>query len=300
MTLQTEIPVADGVRERAVGVRNGAQTLRGNLILPPAASRADTGVLFIHGWGGVRSGPHNLLTAQARALGRAGYASLRFDLGGRGESVGDAPAADLAGMAEDALRAAAVLKESAGVDRLVLVGICSGGNVAIGILDRLPEAAGLFLMSVYPFGDADSFTRDARRSMHYLQEYWRKLWLRSTWRRLFHGEVDVRAVVRIALGPLWRRVRPKPTADNAADNGRQAGLPASPLHNLLLQRPRVCLVYGGRDPEYTTSYKYYEAFEHEHKLGLQITSIAEANHNFYSIAWKREIETILMNFVKEV
>ena len=131
------IPLGPGVSERAVRFETSTDQLAGNLIC--CDGKSDRAVLFIHGFGGVRSGPHNLLTYLARALATSGIPSLRFDLSGRGESSGDPEAVTLGGMAEDALSAAALLKSETNARKITVIGICSGGNVGIGILDRRPR-----------------------------------------------------------------------------------------------------------------------------------------------------------------
>ncbi len=287
MDFARELQLSATCREQAVTFAVDGQNLAGNLIL--TEKQPELGLLFLHGWGGVRSGPHNLLTALARAMGEKGCPSLRFDFRGRGESEGLAGEASLISMAEDSLAAAALLKTRANVGRLVMIGICSGGNVGIGILDRLPEVSGLFMLSVYPFGDGDSFARDARRSVHYLKGYWRKLWLKETWRKVFRGEIDYGTILKILLRPLRRSKSPKVEESKSR----------RPLDNLLLHQPPLLMIYGEADPDYLASRKYYEAFAHRHEYPMQIKTIPGANHNFYSLAWKQQIINELADFIKE-
>lgn len=297
------VALGPGLREEAVAFTVAGERVCGQLILP--AQPAPVALLFLHGWGGVRGGPHDLLTTLARTLGDTGVASLRFDFRGRGDSEGDGLAASLAGMAEDGLAAAALLQQRTGVKRLLLVGICSGGNVGIGMLDRLPSVSGLFLLSVYPFGDGDSFRRDAQRSAHFLREYTRKLLLGSTWRRLVRGEVDLAAVWRVLSRPLRRRFAKKSAAASATSvavpsPSAPATPPASsPLDHLRTRKMPVQMLYGGADPDYAASLAYYQAFATRHHYPLTFTTLPGASHNFYSLAWKAELAERLQQFVKE-
>ena len=59
------------------------------------------GVVFLHGWSGNRRGPHDILVAAARRYCDAGFPCYRFDFRGRGDSEGDADAANLATMISD-------------------------------------------------------------------------------------------------------------------------------------------------------------------------------------------------------
>jgi dienelactone hydrolase len=284
--LEPRIALGGGMTERAVTFTVEGQRVVGNLIAaereqPPLA------LLLLHGWGGVRSGPHDLLTHFARAAAQSGYPSLRFDFRGRGESELAGAEATLGHMGEDAVAAARYLQKQTGAARLCLVGICSGGNVAIGVLPRIPEAAGMFLLSVYPFGDGDSFARDARRTWHYLREYWRKLFLAGTWRKIVRGEVYYRDIARILVGRLKRR--------RAAATPETAAAPkVRPLDHLARQPIPVQIIYGEADPDFRASYDYFAAYAREHATGLRLATIPGANHNFYAHTWKTQLTDQLL------
>lgn len=287
--LSRDYELANGQHESAVSFQVEGETLRGNLI-HGGASR--TGLLLLHGWGGVRSGPHNLLTYLARRVGEAGYPSLRFDFRGRGESDGDGAAITLGHMGEDAVAAARFLQQHASVHKVVLMGICSGGNVAIGILDRLPEAAGLYLLSVYPFGDGDSFRRDANRTAHYLKEYWRKLWLPATWRKFFRGELFYREIGKVLFGHF--------RSSGKVDSHTEPETRPSPLDNLLAREIPVQMVYGEADPDFEASCRYFRAFSQRTGYPISFETIAGANHNFYSLAWKRQLADRLVEHLTQI
>ncbi len=293
MPLVKEIELFPGCRERVVQFEVNDQMVRGNLI--QTGPDAAVGALILHGWGGVRSGPHGLLTVLARKLGELGVPSIRFDLRGRGESDGSATAADLVTMAEDGLAAAKILQSEAGVRKLLLIGICSGGNVGIGLLDRLPDVESLFLLSVYPFGDGDSFKRDAQRTAKHLKEYWKKLWLKETWKKLVRGGIDFRTIFQIITKPLRRNKKKAPAKATAKEETTET----RPIDNLLLNRPKALMLYGDTDPDYEGSRAYYEGFAEQQKYPIRILTIAGANHNFYSMEWTEQIINELKGFLKE-
>lgn len=290
--LTTAITLAGGWREEAVGIPVGGGELRGNLLLGPVP--AGLAALLLPGWGGGRSGPHGLLTRLARELAAAGIPSLRFDFRGRGEASGDGQATTLDSMGEDALAAAACLRQRSGAKRLLLVGICSGGNVGIGILDRLDGVAGLFLLSVYPFSDGDSFGRGARRSAHFLRVYWQKLRRPETWRKFRRGEIDFATVGKVLLGPLCRHRAPAAAPAAPATPGQEH------LRKLLRERPSLYMIYGTADPDYRASRAYYGDFAERHRYAARFLDLPGANHNFYSEAWKGRLAAELAAFAKEL
>lgn len=46
-------------------------------------------IIMLHGWGGYRTGPHDMLVKLARELVHDGYDCFRFDFRGKGYSQGD-------------------------------------------------------------------------------------------------------------------------------------------------------------------------------------------------------------------
>ena len=291
--LLTTIEVAPGVRESTVHFPVAGCRLAGNLIVPTATP--DAAVLFVHGFSGTRCGPHDLLTQLARDLGSANLASLRFDLRGRGESEGDGMTTDLAGMAEDVLGAVDFLRRRQPADKIILAGLCSGGNVAIGALPRLPDIAGLILLSVYPFSDGDTFARDVHRTWHYLRVYAGKACQAETWRRLCRGQVHPGAVLRV----LCEHFR-KPCTAATAPADASAAAAKAPTRHLSNLRPDVpvLMVYGTADPDTKAARRYFERYSEAHELAVRFEEIQDANHNFSSSEWTAALCRLVRDYCR--
>ncbi|NOY80592.1 MAG: hypothetical protein GXP31_06260 [Kiritimatiellaeota bacterium] len=293
---QTEIRLTDRLREQTVRFPSaeGDCELVGNLLLPDRPR--PVGLVFVHGWSGVRGGPHGLLTATARRLAGDGFASLRFDLGGRGESGGDGLRTTLPGMAADVEAATRFLVQNATLEGVVLFGMCSGGNVAIGSLPRLEKVTGLVLLSVYPFSDGDAFSRDVHRTWHFAQVYWHKLGQAETWRRLARGDIRFRQVFNVLFGHFRRGSAAREgTAATPEETSPPAAPPKKHLANLLCRVPCLML-YGGADPDAAAARKYYEEYAGEHDLPVRFVELPGANHNFSSRAWKAKIARLSQEF----
>jgi len=319
--LVPSIDVGPGVQESAVRFRVRETTLVGNILVPE--NKQDAVLVFVHGWSGVRGGPHGLVSFLARRLAQRGFPSLRFDLRGRGESEGNGLALDLITMAEDVEAAAEFARRETGAKRVILAGLCSGGNVAIGVLPRIRDAAGLLLLSVYPFSDADAFSRDVHRTWHYLRVYWHKAGQPETWRRLLRGDVHVLRVLDVLFGHfLHKRGAPSGAqSDKKDDIGQTArgndGRPAPKatatdpgrsgwgekgrrhLENLLCGAPALML-YGTADPDAEAAEKYYREFAEKHGLPIRFHRVQGANHNFSSWEWKREVARLAESFCCEI
>ncbi len=317
--LVPEITFPGGIRESAVRFGPPEEQCVGNLLLP--AQAREPGLIFIHGWSGVRSGPHGLLTTAARRLAAEGFPSLRFDLSGRGESHGNGTTADLPRMAENVRAAAAFFRKQTGVRRLVLFGLCSGGNVAIGVLPSIPDVAGLVLLSVYPFSDGDRFSRDVHRTWHFLRVYWHKMRQPETWRRLTRGEIHFKQIFHVLFGHYRKKKTdraeanpaspgPAPAAAESAPpqsasqpRPGNASAPASPpkkhLENLRCGVPALML-YGTADPDAAAAEEYYRSFAEANRLPIAFLRIQGANHNFSSVQWKDAVIRHALEFCNDL
>jgi pimeloyl-ACP methyl ester carboxylesterase len=132
----------------------GEETLRGHLHSPSAPTGAAAGILIIPGFADTAVGPHNMHVAMARALAGAGFAVLRFDYRGQGESDGDFRRFTAQSGLDDARRALAALRTRPGVDasRLAVIGFSLGGALACELAAEHREIEALALLApvAYP------------------------------------------------------------------------------------------------------------------------------------------------------
>ncbi len=117
--------------EQQISFENQGQTLRGMLHLPEGDG-THPGVVFFHGFGGNHIEPHAIFTKAARALAREGFAVLRFDFRGSGDSDGEFGEISLQDEISDALEAVGFLESREEVDpgRLAVLGLSLGGLIA--------------------------------------------------------------------------------------------------------------------------------------------------------------------------
>jgi pimeloyl-ACP methyl ester carboxylesterase len=238
---------------------------------------------------------------------------MRFDLGGRGESRGNGLEARLATMAADLESAVEALRRNASVDGVILFGMCSGGNVAIGALPRIQGVQGLVMLSVYPFSDGDAFGRDVNRTLHFAAVYWRKLYRGETWKRFLRGDVDLGAVFNVLFGHFRKRrsksAEPTPSTapgatsqavgDPSREGRKQVDPPKKHLQNLRSDLPGL-LVYGTADPDASASMAYYGGYARENGIPLRIVQVEGATHNFASAIWTADVRTHVLRFCLEL
>lgn len=147
-----------------VQFQGGEDTLRGHLHLPASHGNKVPGILIIPGFADTAVGPHNFHRIHADVLARTGFAVLRFDYRGQGESAGDFRAFTLTSGLNDARGALELLRQQTVVDarRLGIVGFSLGGSLACELAAETPEIRALALLApvAYPETVFRSFFTD--------------------------------------------------------------------------------------------------------------------------------------------
>ncbi|HLX62745.1 MAG TPA: alpha/beta hydrolase [Planctomycetota bacterium] len=263
----------------------------------PLNSASKGEVILLPGWSGPRSGPADILVFLASRLAENGWTAVRIDLPGRGDAEGGA-AVDLDAMIASAAKAVSELPLTPNPspprregDVRVLIGICSGGNVALGAAP-LKECASfdrVVAISTFPFQPARTRTFDRRRRWKNIKQYARKALSPSTWMRLIRGEVNV------------ARVTKNVAASEKPAEGRNLKDSARDIENeLSVWKGAALFVWGGGDEEAPPARVHFEKL---HAVGMgapgrvRFHTVNGANHNFYGKAWREELLREILEFL---
>jgi pimeloyl-ACP methyl ester carboxylesterase len=130
--------------------------LIGTVTTPVTLSSAHSNIGFVFFNAGIvpRVGPHRVNVKIARALAEKGIPSIRFDLGGLGDSrrgSGVNATSHAAQAVLDIRSAMDALTTAAHVDKFVLCAICSGTVHSFDTAAADPRVAGLFLLDTYMY-----------------------------------------------------------------------------------------------------------------------------------------------------
>ncbi|MBI2298524.1 MAG: alpha/beta fold hydrolase [Armatimonadetes bacterium] len=258
----------------------------------PAEPVAPTGraIVLLHGWSGYRIGPARLLTEAARALAAEGHLCFSFDFRGRGESEGAVGEASLRSMIDDAAFMVRRALEEPGIERVTLLGVCSGGEVALGASLSDPRIDSLALWSSPIFSGEFTLARQARRGRKALLGYVRKLFLPETWSKLLRGQLNWRLIGRAVSG--GRSSEDAAVEDKAPDTATQ-------MTAFEAFAGRLLFVYGGSDPEAGPAWAFYREFLERTGKPYEYHEVAGSNHNFYSVGWKQEVIGTTLNWLRE-
>lgn len=157
-TLFEEMKAAEpqfGVVETIVTFENQGQKIAGTLALPDGGEAPYPIVLLFHGFKGERDElpivgvDEGMYTRTARALAGQGYASLRIDFRGSGDSEGEWADTTFSSQIDDAVAALDYLETVSSVDasRIGIVGLSQGGLVAAAAAGRDPRVDTVVLWS---------------------------------------------------------------------------------------------------------------------------------------------------------
>jgi pimeloyl-ACP methyl ester carboxylesterase len=250
--------VTGPVDEQPIYVVHEGTGLLGVLHMP-ARRRADVAVVFLSSGLQSRSGPHRIYVKAARRLAEAGFASLRLDLPG----VGDSDHCELEQTfdchdPDSVPRATDVLAERHGVRRVVLAGLCSGARVAIKAAARDRRVDGVIAWSCpiisgpvnMPVAKGGGAYMGATKAKAQLREWAPKLVNPAAWYKYLRSGKKMAegwGMMRRALtGLLPERLRPK--------NPRQTDFFRS-ADAYIAARRKLLFVYGDDDKMACTEFR---------------------------------------------
>jgi pimeloyl-ACP methyl ester carboxylesterase len=199
-----------------------------------------------------RVGPNRLYVKMARTWARMGYAVLRFDLAGIGDSRAAEGYSQSRLYSKDAIAdvqsAMAFLERFRRIDRFVLVGLCSGAYVAFHTALADPRVVGEVLINTATFswkpGDPiDAATQRVYKSSHF---YRRALFDLDTWMRAARGQIDLRGIAKRLQVLALARMKARLAASAFGRPPGEEGLAAS-FQKLSRRGTDSLLIYGEED-----------------------------------------------------
>lgn len=276
-------PATDAPLETAVSIDCAGTRLWGILARPPqGVPQAAQAVLIAVGGPQYRVGSHRQFVQLARALARQGFASLRFDFRGMGDSDGELRPFDQVGddlcAGIDAL--AGLCPQS---PQIVVWGLCDAAAAALMFAGADARVAGLALANPWARSAA---SLGAARVKHY---YAARLLQREFWTKLLRGGIAWRASVGSLLDNLRqaRRHRRGGPPDRGTFQTRMARCLAGFRGGVLLIVATADLTameflqYTANDPQWRGLLA---------APAVQRVDIADADHTFSRRVWAERVE----------
>ena len=263
--------------------------LTGILSVPESPGRL--GVVIVVGGPQYRVGSHRQFVLLARSLARAGYATLRFDYRGMGDSSGEGR--DFNSVTTDIAAAITLLQQAVpGVERIALWGLCDAASAALMYAGdtRDVRVCGLCLLNPWVRSEASLARAHVK---HYYRDRLRQ---KAFWLKLIRG-----GVATAALKGLWRNMRLM--AGPASSTGLAGGVPfqlrmASAWKNF---PSNILLLLSGQDYtakeflEHTGSDKGWSGLLA--RANVVRTDIADADHTFSSQHLRAQVEEATVSWL---
>lgn len=184
---------------RTVTVECAGDQLTGILHEPSGAAR--TGILIVTGGPQYRVGSHRQFVQMARILEREGFAVLRFDCRGMGDSSGTHPGFEA--MDQDIAAAhKLLLAEVPSIESVIGLGLCDAATALLLYCDSQGGFDGLVLINPWVRTEAGHASASLK---HY---YATKITQGAFWRKLFTGGVDFVGAARGVASNLRRALKP--------------------------------------------------------------------------------------------
>jgi pimeloyl-ACP methyl ester carboxylesterase len=262
-----------------VGVVTEGQSAPGDRPMPlPAAIFLNAGVIH-------RVGPSRLYVGIARRLSALGWSSARFDHSG----IGDSPVRrDGKPFEQSAIlevrEVMDSLEQHRGIDRFVLIGLCSGAVTAFDAAVADPRVVGAVLINPQGFDDGAAWNAYVQNRGH-ARRYWtRSLFSASSWWNALTGRVDYGRLFRVLLGQV---VRSRESEDAVKSVVSRV---ASDLRTLVARGCRLLLLCSeGDDGIDYMNVILGQDIRSLSAPGLDVTILTDADHSFTLRASQRRI-----------
>lgn len=281
--------------EQAVVFQCQGQRLVGVVTAPEAPP--DTALLIVVGGPQYRAGSHRQFVQLARRAAEHGFAAMRFDTRGMGDSEGAQRSFEE--IDEDLAAAIDALQRAVpSVRRVGLWGLCGGASASLLYCrkNRDPRVAGLALINPWVRSET---TQALTRVKHY---YLQRLLQAQFWKKLFSGRVaftavkDLSGAVRIALGSAVGSAASREVPRSTLERRMAEGLVAA--------SGEVLLILSGND---YTAKEFLEAVSLDilwqqllARQRLTRVDIEEADHTFSQADWQKMTEDASVAWLERV
>jgi pimeloyl-ACP methyl ester carboxylesterase len=240
-----------------------------------------------------RVGPHRLTVNLARRVALAGYATLRFDLSGLGDSRPRNGVTFEHTAVQDICDAMDFLQRTSGVPRFVLCGLCSGADNAVrtALLDR--RVAAIALLDPYAFRTIRS---NINRSLQRVRNSKTLDHLAS------RTAYALMRTLRQRRLPDAHDAQPGPDFRSLSRERPSRGAFAAQLNFIADQGTQVLLVYSGGDTDnYNYAGQFEDAFRWYGLVGRVRTAYLEnCNHTFAELEHQRILGDLLIAWGEEL
>lgn len=258
----------------------------------PEAEEARTGVLVVVGGPQYRVGSHRQFLLLSRTLAEKGFATMRFDFRGMGDSGGEFHGFE--GVNDDIASAINAFRQKCKhLERIILLGLCDAASACLLYWDASRDqfVDGLILLNPWVR------TETGLAKTHLKHYYGQRLLQAEFWRKLFIGKLDLSGSVNGFVTSLWNAGYSK----NTAANNREFHFHKKMARGLYEFSGKALIVLS--DSDYTAK-EFAEMVQRDRlwqaalqRSHVSMVDIYDADHTFSSVASRDALERVLADWL---
>lgn len=281
------------MNEKGIQFNNHGNILYGIEHLPIEKNNLNSKmVIFLHGWSGYRTGPHDIFVRISRRLALLGFCCIRFDFGGRGFSDGDQLAVNFPSMLSDLHIVIDDVTKRENITHIILIGMCSGARLGLYYIKHMTHGkiSHLIEISSPPLNElGDNTKMEVCKFNNNLKGYLNKVFDINTYKKVLSREVNYRQIMKIMISPFMNVAKINDLKTVQAKRWEKRGTK--------FFKGEVLSIHGGKDPETILSVGQIEKMLEENEIPMRKCIIEDGNHGFYSLHWEQEILEIIESWI---
>lgn len=270
------------------------RTLVGTITNPSEARNGLPAVILLNAGVVHRVGPNRLYVKVARKLAEVGFVALRFDFSGIGDSsVRDDHLPFNKSAISETQEAMDCLSAARGIERFILMGICSGGHISRNTACCDSRVVGVALINtLYHY-----YTADIRRTVHACYYKQTALVSPQKWLNVLTGRANYRNIVATMGSQLGNILGRKKQEVGSQSDDFEANLQAR-FRSLKERGVRLLLVYN----EFPSDMVYFQMLlpneirEMKASGQLRAEIIPQAGHTFPLLKTQDHLSQLVQNW----
>lgn len=244
------------------------------------------GVLVVVGGPQYRVGSHRQFVLLARHLCDQGFAVLRFDYRGMGDSSGDARTFENIG-ADIHCAINQLQAEIPQIKEVVIWGLCDAASAALFYAPHDARVTGMVLLNPWVR------TQESMARVHLKHYYLERILSRRFWHELVSGKLKLARGLRSVAGDVSTALQSSSKAQSADSAGETAPLPIRMAQSLARFRGHVLVILSGND---LTANEFRQVCQRDPQWRRLLRSshvtersLAPANHTFSKAEWRDQV-----------